>query len=298
MFVCVCWCGRFVRFWFGFYHKELLLITRVFCAPCANINAHARERASSSSPATREEKQKCERSLWLSPKWDNGKELRSAIHLTRGRKIRISSDSVVGSSQCRKARHNDDFGLYTLLCRLHRCRLFVHVCFIFWSVVDLLIAQWMKSPTKVLLLFKLIHIMDDHKLKPFNKQKSRDECPLGCYLAQDFSFLCLFFSFSSSSSSCSHSAVSWHQILFFLICKMRITKNHGNRPSNAPHRKTLYTSFQFQIFLLHNFFLLAFRCRIVKKHKKITPNWSSSMMINPMRREEKNFIPEANTWWD
>lgn len=39
-------------------------------------------------------------------------------------------------------------------------------------------------PTKVLLLFKLIHIMDDHKLNHSTEVKRRMPSP--CYLAQGF----------------------------------------------------------------------------------------------------------------
>lgn len=46
-----------------------------------------------------------------------------------------------------------------------------------------------QSPTKVLLLFKLIHIMDDHKLTNHSTEVKR-RMPSACYLAKDVSLLC------------------------------------------------------------------------------------------------------------
>lgn len=94
-------------------------------------------------------------------------------------------------------QHNH-FGLY-----LHSVSLplFTSLGLFVWSVVvDLLIAQWMRINnlrTKVLLLFKLIHIMDDHKLETIQQTEVKRRMPSACcYLAQDS-----FFFFSPSRHS-------------------------------------------------------------------------------------------------
>lgn len=116
---------------------------------------------------------------------DNGAELRSAIEKIRiflQKDVRPSIRSIPSSSTIILASIQASF----LLCS----RL---LAFFVWSVVvDLLIAQWMginNLRTKVLLLFKLIHIMDDHKLETIQQTEVKRRMPSACcYLPQDFLF--------------------------------------------------------------------------------------------------------------